>query len=87
MFVDNFTPIYYRMFAPILIWAGVLGWRWLKTPELGEQVYDLALALVAPLGTDNHTSSHVEELRLKMTRATDPVWVKKARPRLVETVG
>ena len=40
MFVDNFTPIYYLMFAPILIWAGVLGWRWLKTPELGEQVYD-----------------------------------------------
>ncbi len=40
MFVDNFTPIYYLMFAPVLIWAGVLAWRWLKTPELGEQVYD-----------------------------------------------
>ena len=40
MFVDNFTPIYYLMFVPIAIWAGLLAWRWLKTPELGEQVYD-----------------------------------------------
>lgn len=40
MFVDNFTPIYYSMFVPVLIWAGVLVWRWIKTPELAEQVYD-----------------------------------------------
>lgn len=40
MFVDNFTPFYYLMFLPILIWAGMLAWRWVKTPELGEQVYD-----------------------------------------------
>ncbi|MEL7110484.1 MAG: hypothetical protein AAGL99_14560 [Pseudomonadota bacterium] len=40
MFVDNFTPFYYLMFLPILIWAGMLAWRWMKTPELGEQVYD-----------------------------------------------
>ena len=40
MFVDNFTPIYYLMFAPIVIWAAVLAWRWMKTPALGEQVYD-----------------------------------------------
>lgn len=40
MFVDNFTPIYYLMFAPIAIWATVLAWRWVKTPDLGEQVYD-----------------------------------------------
>ena len=40
MFVDNFTPIYYLMFAPIAIWAAVLAWRWMKTPALGEQVYD-----------------------------------------------
>ncbi|MEM7329309.1 MAG: hypothetical protein AAF437_11255 [Pseudomonadota bacterium] len=40
MFVDNFTPIYYLMFVPIAIWAGILAWRWVKTPELGEQVYD-----------------------------------------------
>jgi len=40
MFVDNFTPFYYMMFVPILVWAGVIAWRWLKAPELGEQVYD-----------------------------------------------
>ena len=40
MFVDTFTPVYYLMFVPILVWAGVLAWRWVKTPELGEQVYD-----------------------------------------------
>lgn len=40
MFVDNFTPIYYLMFVPIAIWAGILAWRWMKAPELGEQVYD-----------------------------------------------
>ena len=40
MFVDSFTPIYYLMFVPVLLWAGVLAWRWLKTPQLGEQVYD-----------------------------------------------
>lgn len=40
MFVDNFTGFYYFMFVPILIWAGVLAWKWIKTPELGEQVYD-----------------------------------------------
>ena len=40
MFVDNFTPIYYLMFVPIAIWAGLLAWRWVKTPALGEQVYD-----------------------------------------------
>lgn len=40
MFVDNFTPFYYLMFAPIALWAGVLAWRWLKTPDLGQQVYD-----------------------------------------------
>lgn len=40
MFVDNFTPFYYLMFLPILLWAGILAWRWIKTPELGEQVYD-----------------------------------------------
>ncbi|MEL6694184.1 MAG: hypothetical protein AAFQ12_14305 [Pseudomonadota bacterium] len=40
MFVDNFTPFYYLMFAPILLWAAVLAWRWIKTPNLGEQVYD-----------------------------------------------
>ena len=40
MFVDNFTPVYYLMFLPLAIWAGLLGWRWMKTPELGEQVYD-----------------------------------------------
>ncbi|MEO1554540.1 MAG: hypothetical protein AAFR82_11470 [Pseudomonadota bacterium] len=40
MFVDNFTPVYYLMFLPVAIWAGILAWRWLKTPELGEQVYD-----------------------------------------------
>lgn len=40
MFVDNFTPFYYMMFVPILIWAGLLVWRWTKTPVLGEQVYD-----------------------------------------------
>lgn len=40
MFVDNFTPFYYLMFAPIAFWAGVLAWRWLKTPDLGQQVYD-----------------------------------------------
>lgn len=28
------------MFAPIAIWATVLAWRWVKTPDLGEQVYD-----------------------------------------------
>ena len=40
MFVDIFTPIYYLMFLPVAIWAGVLAWRWVKTPDLGEQVYD-----------------------------------------------
>ena len=40
MFVDNFTPIYYLMFVPFAIWAGLLAWRWVKTPALGEQVYD-----------------------------------------------
>lgn len=40
MFVDNFTPVYYSMFLPILAWAGMLAWRWVKTPALGEQVYD-----------------------------------------------
>ncbi|MFN3211476.1 MAG: hypothetical protein ACE37M_00065 [Henriciella sp.] len=40
MFVDNFTPIYYLMFAPIAIWAAVLVWRWINAPALGEQVYD-----------------------------------------------
>ena len=40
MFVDNFTPIYYLMFVPIAVWASLLAWRWMKTPELGEQVYD-----------------------------------------------
>jgi|GEM_PF-1294305 len=40
MFVDNFTGIYYLMFVPIVIWAGILAWKWVKTPELGEQVYD-----------------------------------------------
>ncbi|MEL7030817.1 MAG: hypothetical protein AAGL97_03115 [Pseudomonadota bacterium] len=40
MFVDNFTPVYYLMFLPLAIWAGLLAWRWVKTPELGEQVYD-----------------------------------------------
>lgn len=40
MFVDNFTPIYYLMFVPIAVWAGLLAWRWVKTPALGEQVYD-----------------------------------------------
>ncbi|MEO1188260.1 MAG: hypothetical protein AAFW60_04235, partial [Pseudomonadota bacterium] len=40
MFVDNFTPVYYLMFLPLAIWAGMLAWRWVKTPELGQQVYD-----------------------------------------------
>ena len=40
MFVDNFTPIYYLMFVPIAVWALVLAWRWVKTPDLGEQVYE-----------------------------------------------
>lgn len=40
MFVDNFTGIYYLMFVPIVIWAGILAWKWFKAPELGEQVYD-----------------------------------------------
>ncbi len=40
MFVDNFTGIYYLMFVPIAIWAGVLAWKWIKAPELGQQVYD-----------------------------------------------
>ena len=40
MFVDIFTPIYYLMFLPIAIWAGMLAWRWVKTPDLGQQVYD-----------------------------------------------
>lgn len=40
MFVDNFTPFYYLMFAPIALWAGVLAWRWMKTPDLAQQVYD-----------------------------------------------
>lgn len=40
MFVESFTGGYYLMFVPIAIWAGVLAWRWIKTPELGEQVYD-----------------------------------------------
>ena len=40
MFVDTFTPIYYLMFVPVLIWAAILAWRWIKTPELGAQVYD-----------------------------------------------
>lgn len=40
MFVDTFTPIYYLMFVPVLIWAAILAWRWVKTPELGAQVYD-----------------------------------------------
>jgi len=40
MFVDNFTGIYYLMFVPIMIWAGVLAWKWIKAPELGQQVYD-----------------------------------------------
>jgi hypothetical protein len=40
MFVDTFTPIYYLMFLPVFLWAGVLAWRWVKTPELGGQVYD-----------------------------------------------
>lgn len=40
MFVDNFTPVYYLMFVPLFLWAGVLTWRWVKTPELGQQVYD-----------------------------------------------
>lgn len=40
MFVDNFTGIYYLMFIPVVIWAGILAWKWIKTPELGEQVYD-----------------------------------------------
>ncbi len=39
MFVDNFTPFYYMMFIPIALWAGLLAWRWVKAPELGEQVY------------------------------------------------
>lgn len=39
MFVESFTGIYYLMFVPIVIWAGILAWRWIKTPELGEQVY------------------------------------------------
>ena len=29
MFVDNFTGIYYLMFVPIAIWAGVLAWNWI----------------------------------------------------------
>jgi hypothetical protein len=40
MFVDNFTYFYYLMFAPIMLWAGILAWRWIKTPELGQVVYD-----------------------------------------------
>ncbi|MCR9080027.1 MAG: hypothetical protein NXH78_13100 [Hyphomonadaceae bacterium] len=40
MFVDNFTGIYYLMFLPVAIWAAVLAWKWIKAPELGEQVYD-----------------------------------------------
>ena len=40
MFVDNFTGIYYLMFLPIAIWAAVLAWKWIKAPDLGEQVYD-----------------------------------------------
>ena len=40
MFVDNFTGIYYSMFVPVLIWAGILAWKWFKTPELAGQVYD-----------------------------------------------
>lgn len=40
MFVDTFTPVYYVMFVPVFIWAGMLAWRWVKTPELGAQVYD-----------------------------------------------
>lgn len=40
MFVDNFTGIYYLMFVPVAVWAGILAWKWIKTPELGEQVYD-----------------------------------------------
>ena len=40
MFVDNFTPIYYLMFAPIAALAAVLAWRWVNTPNLGQQVYD-----------------------------------------------
>lgn len=39
MFVESFTGIYYLMFVPIVIWAGILAWRWVKTPELGAQVY------------------------------------------------
>lgn len=40
MFVESFTGIYYLMFVPLAVWAGVLAWRWHKTPTLGEQVYD-----------------------------------------------
>ena len=40
MFVDNFTGIYYLMFLPVAIWASILAWRWIKTPELGQRVYD-----------------------------------------------
>ncbi len=40
MFVDNFTPIYYLMFVPIAAWAAILAWRWVNTPNLGQQVYD-----------------------------------------------
>ncbi len=40
MFVDNFTGIYYLMFLPVAIWAGILAWRWIKTPDLAEQVYE-----------------------------------------------
>ncbi|MEL7043359.1 MAG: hypothetical protein AAGL90_17705 [Pseudomonadota bacterium] len=40
MVVDNFTNIYYLMFLPIAVWAGLLSWRWFKTPELAGRVYD-----------------------------------------------
>ncbi len=40
MFINWITFFYFAMFVPVLIWAGLLAWRWRTLPEFAGEVYD-----------------------------------------------
>ncbi|MEM6535612.1 MAG: hypothetical protein AAF613_08240, partial [Pseudomonadota bacterium] len=40
MYIDPIAIMYFSMFVPILVWAGILVWKWRTLPDFAGEVYD-----------------------------------------------
>ena len=40
MFYEPVVFVYFAMFVPLVVWAGILVWQWGRLPTVAGEIYD-----------------------------------------------